>query len=70
MVRITLEDSSVCGFSIVVLVITLANLHKMRGQHTHIFLLLVYMTYLEPDVLLAKRARWVIDNVAEALRDC
>ena len=34
---------------------------------TYVFLLLVNMTDLEPDVFLCQRARWVLDDIFEAL---
>ncbi len=39
-------------------------------QATYLFLLLVNMTNLEPDVLFSQRSRRVSDNILEALQSC
>lgn len=36
--------------------------------HTHVLLLFVYVTYLEPDVLLGQRPWRVVDDILEALQ--
>lgn len=43
-----------------------AHVGALRG--VIVFLLFVYMAYLEPDILLAQGSWWIVDNVLEALR--
>lgn len=48
--------------------VRLSTARNLGGGHSYIFLLLVYMANLEPDVLLSQRVRRRVDDVLEALQ--
>ena len=68
MVGIAFQNACVCGLGGVVLRKVLVEVrHERRLASTYIFLLLMHVTNLEPDVFLTERLWRIRDNVAEAL---
>ena len=41
----------------------------LHGGISHIFLLLMHMANLEPNVLLGQGPRWILDYILKALED-
>lgn len=68
MMWIAVKDAEVGMFRSFVLMGLLARFRsKCVTQCTHILLLFVNVTDLEPDICLAQRLRRILDNVLEAL---
>lgn len=66
MIRITVEHTSVCQFRVVVL-IQLSDLSHFADNCTYIFLLLVNVPNLEPNVLFGQGSWWYRNNIPETL---
>ena len=66
MIGITFQDAAVGALGCFELQTMLASFEQVQGC-TYLFLLFVNMSDLEPDVLFGQRARWVGDDVFEAL---
>lgn len=47
--------------------LTMLDIHRHIRDRTHVFLLLVDMANLEPDVLLIEWSRWIRHDIFEAL---
>ncbi len=69
MVWVAVENPSVCGLGTIILCITNQHMFKVKVfRNTYIFLLLVDVADLEPDILLRQRRRRRGDNILEALQ--
>lgn len=66
MIRLSLKHPSVRSLCSVILDLPLAPTGGARDT-TYVFLLLVNMANLKPNVLLGERSRGIVDNVFEAL---
>lgn len=66
MIWVSVKYTTICTFCIIVLE-TISWEGAKLEQATYVFLLLVDMSDLEPNVLFGKWSWWHRDNVAEAL---
>lgn len=66
-IRIPVEDPPVRCLCGVILEVPLANKYRIPAKYTYIFLLLMYVANLKPDVFFSERPRRVGHYVFEAL---
>ena len=68
MIGITLENTPIGKFGVVILQYVRVARTRLRIVSTYVFLLFVHMTNLEPDVFLSQRRWWKRHNISEALQ--
>jgi len=64
---ITVKHAAICTFGIVILWIVSLETRQIEVEATYVFLLLVNVSNLKPDILFGEWSWWNGDNVAEAL---
>jgi hypothetical protein len=67
MIGITLENTPIGKFGVVILQYVSAARTRLRIFSPYVFLLFVHMANLEPDVFLGQRCWWERYDISEAL---